>query len=606
MSATDIPNKITGSFKRLSDKNLPDPFALEKHLVKGFTKFCRSEIRNEGITNFVTTIGKTIKNRDLVFSPDRTLGQELDTRAKRLGDQTYLNFNNVKYSFSQINESAARVAQYLNDNDITEGGTVGLLLPNLAAYLEIFFGTQRIGACVVPTNTALVDDGLAYIINNAGMSVLFTTTDHLDELERIKNKIEAPLTIIVVPNVDEADFSTNKKLSTRLSKNSYRSYIDVMKSEPQTTPKADISPDSTSMLMYTSGTTGYPKGVVYSYGTSQAKMTRMVAHLILEKGDIYFTCLPLFHANALIVTSLSCLYGDCEIALSSRFSARNFWQEVRDSGATVFNTLGSMIAILMKQPKNNLDGAHNVRRVISSACPAELWIDFEKRFNVKLSESFGAVDGGGIVTMNVGNAPVGSIGKPLGKTEWRLVDKEDNDVPVGEPGELIHFVGDTGSGKVNYHNNKKASSEKTKNGWVYSGDLLRADKSGFLYFVGRNSDSMRCGGENVSAMEVESAINKFEGVLECAAFGVPSELAEDDIMVVLQPQEGVTVDPAEVHAFIQGKLAKFAIPKYIRVVEQLPKTETHRIIKHKLKKDGITDDTWVNTPKESKKNTTPA
>ncbi|PCJ39122.1 MAG: AMP-dependent synthetase [Moraxellaceae bacterium] len=598
MLVSDLQSRLKGSFKHLLDNSLPDPFALEKQLAKGVGKFFRSEIKNEGISNFANTLYQTVKKRDLVFSPDRTLGQELDVRAQRLGEKAHLSFKNKKYSYAHFNTEAAKVAGYLADNGIGEGASVGLLLPNLPAYLEIFYATQRVGACAVPTNTALIDDGLAYIINNAGMTVLFTVTDHLDELERIKDKIEAPLTIVVVPNVDETDFATNAKITKRLKKNNYPSYLEVVKAEPQPTPKSDISPDSTSMLMYTSGTTGHPKGVVYSYGTSQAKMIRMVAHLLVDANDIYYTCLPLFHANALLLTCFSCLYSDAEIALSSKFSARLFWQEIRESKATVFNTLGTMIAILMKQPINEIDGQHNVRRVISAACPAELWIEFEQRFNVKLTESFGAVDGGGISTMNVGNAPVGSIGKPMGGTKWRLVDDKGNDVPVGEPGELIHFVGTSDRGRVNYHNNEKASSEKTRDGWVYSGDLLRADKEGFLYFVGRNSDSMRCGGENVSAMQVESAINQFDTVLESAAFAVPSELAEDDIMVVVQPQEGKKVDPAELHIFVQSKLAKFALPKYIRVVDQLPKTETHRIIKHQLKKAGITSDTWVYTPKK--------
>jgi crotonobetaine/carnitine-CoA ligase len=152
---------------------------------------------------------------------------------------------------------------------------------------------------------------------------------------------------------------------------------------------------------------------------------------------------------------------------------------------------------------------------------------------------------------------------------------------------------------VKYHRNQQASEQKTRSGWVYSGDLLRADAQGFLYFVGRNTDSMRCGGENISALEVESAVNKYDSVLESAAYAIPSELAEDDIMIAVQAKEGATLKPEQLYRFLQEKLARFAWPKYIRVVKELPKTETHRIIKHLLKQEGVTADTWI-APKSGK------
>ncbi len=530
----------------------------------------------------------TVKARDLVFEPDRSLGEELELRAQRNAMRTFLTFEGDSISYWNLNSAAARVAQFMLDQQIREGDTVGILMPNLPAYLEIFFATQRIGACVVPINTSLKGEGLSYIINNAGISMVFTVASLVPELERIQDRIAQSLTIIIVP-----EHRGNNVSDDELEGRAYIHYKKVLETLTSTAPKSDISRETNSMLMYTSGTTGYPKGVVYSYGVSQLKVIRLIAHLLVTEDDIYYTCLPLFHANALIITLLSSLYGNAQIALSRKFSAKNFWKEVRESHATIFNTLGTMIAILMKQPADPADGQHQVRRVVSAACPAELWEDFENRFKVKLTESFGAVDGGGIMTMNVGNAPVGSIGKPMGGVEWRLIDERGKDVEAGEAGELIHYVGDTPRGQVKYHNNEQASSEKTREGWVYSGDLMRADKDGFLYFIGRNTDSMRCGGENVSALEVETVINQFEAVLESAAYGVPSELAEEDIMVAVQAKLGCKVNPEELHKYLQDKLAKFAIPKYIRIVDQLPKTETHRIVKHVLKEEGLTEDTWT-------------
>jgi len=578
---------MTHSAPKVASVSKPRPMALKKFLAAGVGRFVMNEMKNEGVPNCLKTIGGTIRKKELAFSPERTLGEELETRADRLGNRTFLSFEGQKMSYSRLNSSAANVAQFMLDNGLKEGDSVGLLMPNIPAFLQVFFATQRVGACAVPTNTSLKDEGLAHIFNNAGITMLFTVASLLPEVERIKDQIEKKVHIVLVPEFE------NEPAESVVNGVEYTPYQQALLTPSKACAKTDIGADTNSMLMYTSGTTGLPKGVVYPYGTSQAKMLRVLAHLLVKEDDIYYTCLPLFHANALMVTVVSSLYANAQVVLSRKFSARNFWKEIRESNATVVNTLGTMIAILMKQPEHSLDGVHHIRRVVSAACPADLWQGFETRFNVKLTESFGAVDGGGITTMNVGNAPVGSIGKPLGKTKWRLVDTLGNDVPTGEPGELIHYVGQTKRGKVTYHNNEKASAEKTRDGWVYSGDLLRADDEGFLYFVGRNTDSMRCSGENISALEVETAINKHEQVLESAAYAIPSDLAEDDVMVAVQAKEGAEVNPEELYEFVKHKLPKFAWPKYIRLVEQLPKTETHRIVKHILKKEGVTADTWL-------------
>ncbi len=582
-----IQEQVTCLETKVKTASKPRPMALKKFLAAGLGRFVINEIKNEGVRNCLKTIGGSIKKKELFFSPERTLGEKLESQAERLANKTFLLFEGKKITYSQLNDSAASVAQFMINNGVKEGDSIGLLMPNIPAFLQVFFATQRMGACAVPTNTSLKDEGLAHIFNNAGITMLFTVASLLPEVERIKDKVNKKVHIVLVPEFE------NEPENAAIEKIEYSPYQIALHTPSKSPAKIDIAANTKSMLMYTSGTTGLPKGVVYPYGTSQAKMLRVLAHLLVKEDDIYYTCLPLFHANALMVTVVSSLYANAQVVLSRKFSARNFWAEINESKATVVNTLGTMIAILMKQPVNPSDGVHNLRRVVSAACPADLWQEFETRFNVKLTESFGAVDGGGITTMNVGNAPIGSIGKPLGKAPWRLVDAQGKDVVNGEPGELIHYVGKVKRGQVTYHNNDKASAEKTRDGWVYSGDLLRADENGFLYFVGRNTDSMRCAGENVSALEVEMAINKYEMVLECAAYAIPSELAEDDIMVAVQAQAGVAIEPDKLHEFVKNKLAKFAWPKYIRVVDQLPKTQTHRIVKHILKKEGVTEDTWV-------------
>jgi len=258
-----------------------------------------------------------------------------------------------------------------------------------------------------------------------------------------------------------------------------------------------------------------------------------------------------------------------------------------------------MIPILMKQPLQPNDRDNRVRLVLTAACPADIWAKFEERFGVTIWEGYGAVDGGGLIIMNIGNAPKGSIGKPLG-AEVRIVDENGNDAPVGTAGELISKVrekkekdGKSGkSGGVEYFKNPEATSKKIKDGWLHTGDYVYQDEKGYLYFVGRDTETMRRRGENVSTYEVELEILKYPAVQECAVYAVPAELGEDDIMTSVVLVENQTLDPKELIEFLEDKLAYFAIPNYVRVMDELPKTETHRVIKKKMQEIGVTEDTW--------------
>lgn len=550
-------------------------------LLRGLKNFAVAEVRNEGCASFVRTFGASIRARDLRFVPNRTFGEELAVRAQRHGNRIFLEFEGQRYSYRDLDHRAACVAEALSMLAVRRGGTVGMFLPNLPAFLEIVFASQRVGACAVPINTALKDEGLRYILDHSRVDVLFTTPSLVPAYEQVQPRLRKPPALVIVPE-HESELGSAHGIP----------YGELLQATPQAAPDGAIPPELPSFLMYTSGTTGHPKGVVYSYGHSQAKLARLSAHLFLTADDIYYTCLPLFHANALMVTVFHSLFAGAQVALARRFSASHFWRDVRASRATIFNTIGTMIAILMKGAPDPLDGSHSVRKVLSAACPAHLWIPFQERFKVALWEVYGAVDGGGFATFNLGNAPAGSIGKPLLSSAYRLVDEAGQDVPVGTPGELVHYVGSRKHARVEYHEDATATRAKVRDGWVHSGDLLRRDAAGYLYFVGRKTDSMRCRGENVSALDVENAVDAHPDVLESAAFGVPSEMGEQDVMIVVQPRNGCRIDPAGLNAFLSSQLPRFAVPKYIRVVAELPKTGTHRTIKHVLEEAGVTLDTW--------------
>lgn len=539
------------------------------------------------------TLGATLRKararKTLTFARDWTFARLLEWAAERYGDRPFLEFAGTTLTFSELNARANRLARGLAAAGVEPGHGVALMMGNHPDFLEIFFAIQKVGAYAVPVNVQLVGDGLQYVLEHSGVSVVFLDDAATEKLGPLRDRLTGIRTYY------RAGASMGAERAAAGSEGPAADWLrpsDTLRSVADASNLGvEPAPESPALLMYTSGTTGLPKAVATPHGNTGLKKLGFASRVFFGPTDKLYTCLPLFHANALMVTTMQALWVGIPVALGVRFSASRFWKEVAESGATSFNALGAMIPILLKTPPSEFDRAHRVRRVLSSACPAGDWEPFEQRFGVRLWEAYGAVDGGGFIVFNAGNAPVGSIGKPSFGAKYRLVDDAEQDVPDGQVGELIFYAGRDRDARVDYFKNAEASEAKMRDGWLRTGDLMRRDAKGYLYFVGRNTDSMRRRGENVSAYEVEKQVNSHPDVLESAAFGVPSELGEDEVMVCVTPVPGHRVDPAALRAYLGERLPKFAVPTYLEVLDALPKTETHRVMKSALKARGVTSAT---------------
>ena len=545
-------------------------------LVRSLLKFFKDEMSRG---TFIANFRSMTKTQDI--AEDMSWAELSEEKARKYGDRVFLIYEDKEFTFRQMDENANRAANYFLSLGGGKGKGIAIMMGNCPQYLDVYIGSQKIGMYSVPTNTSLRGDSLLYILNHSDAEFIVIDEEFLDIYNKIADRIENIKTVIVNrPSAAGASPLSQGMLSLS----------DAYSQSPQK-PNVKYDKNDVCFILYTSGTTGLPKGVMYRYGKTTVKILSIPANSFYKESDILYTCLPLFHGNALWLCVTLGMHCGCKVVLGRKFSASRFWDDIRKYKVTEFNTIGAMIPILMKQPSRENDRINNVRFTFSAGCPVDDWEKFEKRFGIKIYEGYGAVDGGSKSIMNMGDAPLGSIGRPLPNTVYRLVDNNGNDVPDGTPGQLI-FESKGKKKSVEYFKNEKAGNDKLRGGWIYTGDLVKRDKNGYLYFVGRNAEFMRIKGENVSAYEVEHTIQKHPSVVEAAVYAVPSELAEDEIMACVSLVEGHTLKEADLIESLKEDLAKFAVPRFVKIVKEFPKTETQRIIKKELEKLGVTAGTY--------------
>jgi carnitine-CoA ligase len=499
--------------------------------------------------------------------------QVIRGHAAKQPKEIWLKWKDGGYTYADVLSNAQRAANGLVALGVKPGERVAIMMGNRPEFLWVHFGINFIGAHSVPINTSQRGATLQHILANSDSVAVVFEESLRDAVLSVKDKVPTLRATVV------ADGAAGGGVDTTLEK-----LLDHADREPD----VDVTEPSAAVgMMYTSGTTGPPKGVVAT-GYDMGPLQTVFGAIGVKPGETMYTALPLFHGNALLISAIGSISIGAKLALAEKFSASRFWDDCRKYDAVEFNTLGGMISILMKQPAKPNDRDNPVRVVLSAACPANVWKEFEDRFGVRLVEFYGMVDSPGFLLNDVGK--VGSMGKPIGGVEFRVVDDDEKPLPAGKVGELV-FRHPKGALTL-YYKLPDATSEAYRGGWFHSGDLAEYDADGFYYFRGRKKASMRRRGENISAWEIESVLNEHPKILESAAYAVPSELGEDEVMVAVVIRPGEKLRPGEVLDFCQGRMAHYAVPRYVDFVEEIPKTGTHRVQYGILRERGITPTAW--------------
>jgi crotonobetaine/carnitine-CoA ligase len=502
----------------------------------------------------------------------------LERHARSKPDDTFAMFEGgERWTFAQTLEQVASLAGNLHELGIRKGDHVVLVLPTSPLALRTMFAINYLGAVYVPVNPALRGSSLEHVLHNAGAALAVV---HDSVIDRV---------LAAAPPMLKAIVASTDQVAPRSDVTIHGVSALTKPGSPPPEPAKPIRPFDTQSIIYTSGTTGRSKGVLSSYMHAYS-CVGPDAWNCLTPHDRQLLHMPLFHIGGAFIATVSLCVGG-SIGVVSHFRTEAFWDQVRELGVTSAFLLGAMATFLLKQPPDRNDRDHPLRMVfivpLGQSGPS-----FGERFGVDVFTLFNMTE---ICTPLISRAnptKPNICGRPRAGVEIRLVDENDCIVQEGEVGQLILRTDAPWAMNHGYNNNPQATADAWRNGWFHTGDAFIRDRDGDYRFVDRLKDAIRRRGENISSYEIEVELLSHPSVREAAAIPVPSEFSEDDVLVALAPAVSASIEPEEIIRHLEPRMAHHMIPRYIRVMAELPKTPTAKVEKHALRAEGVTADTW--------------
>jgi crotonobetaine/carnitine-CoA ligase len=512
------------------------------------------------------------------LTPASTLGDALRQAAREAPTRPLLRMAQGEWSVAELDRQSDRLARGLRDLGVAPGHTVSVMLPNVPEFVVAWFALAKLGAVMAPVNTAFTGQALVNAIELVQSRVLIAH-DSLAAQWRAARPALTQLRQVLV--IGAAAAVAGEQRFEQVPRDA----------RADDAPWPEVRPSDLCLLLYTSGTTGRSKAVMLAHRFVMSQGAAFAEQLGLRADDVLYCPYPLFHLDASVLTVAPALVLGAVAAIGARFSVSRYWDEMRAFRATVFDFMGATLTMLYKQPASPRDRDHQAR--LGWGVPMPAWADdFEQRFGCRLVEIYGSTEVGLIMAPPQGEPRrPGSCGRigPLWQAE--LHDAEGFAVPAGQPGELVVRPLAPDALLRGYWAMPEATLAALRDQWFHTGDVMRQDADGHFYFVGRTKDMVRRRGENISAAEVEQGLESHPAVREAAVFGVPSELTEEEVMACVVRQPGATLDAAALAAHARGTMARFMVPRYIRFMDELPRTPTDKVEKFRLAAQGITADT---------------
>ena len=468
-----------------------------------------------------------------------------------------------QFTYSQFADAVSRTAALLAGEGVAKGDVVSLLMPNSVEYVIAYFACWRLGALAGPINSHLKEQEISYVVSNSEAKALLVGSEFLPVINQLR---DLPTLNAVILFDDEAQATRN---FTKVE------------------ATAAVTLDDEAIIIYTSGTTGKPKGCLLTHGNLVANARQISQWLGFNESDRLLTMMPLFHMNAVSVTTMSALYAGGSSVVSPKFSASRFWQIISDYQITSFGSVATMLSMLLTTYSEGVPAGLQTEQLRFAMCgsapvPAETIKRFEETFHCLVIEGYGLSESTCRSTFNPPdeNRRAGSCGLPIGN-EMRVVDDDDTEVADGQLGEIVLRGDNVLKG---YYKNPEATAVAFRNGWFHTGDIGYRDSEGFYFIVDRKSDMIIRGGENIYPREIDEVLYQHPAVSAAAVVGVPDDLYGEEVAGFVVLRDGGEASERELIEFCKARLADYKCPKTIRFVKDIPKGPTGKLLKRELAK----------------------
>jgi acyl-CoA synthetase (AMP-forming)/AMP-acid ligase II len=492
---------------------------------------------------------------DIKWMPDL-----LRNQARANPDQTFVRLGERSLTYGEFDARTDELAGGFADIGVKPGDVVSVFLPNCIEFLEAWWGILKAGGVLGPVNPAYTGTEASWVIKHAEAVAVVTTSAGAATLEG--HDLGGVRETVVI------DGELN---------------LDAVAARGSGAPDVTRELDDLAHILYTSGTTGSPKGAMLSHRNEIVNAVQAGELLPLGPGDRLGMLLPLFHANAQVATTLVPMLLGLEVVMWERFSASKFWDTVAEYEPVSISAVPTILAAVLAA-ENAPTGPTSLRYVICGAAPlsAELMTAFEERFGIRILEGYGLTETTCVSSLNpfYGDRKVGSIGLPVRGQEMKIVNDKGERVSSGDFGEIVIKGSNVMQG---YLKNEEATTDSIRDGWLFTGDVGYVDDDGYFFIVDRSKDMIIRGGENIYPREIEEVLYAHGEILEVAVIGVPHEVRGEEVLAIVAPKPGVELDPEQLAAYAAERLAKYKLPREFVIRDELPKTPTGKISKGPLR-----------------------
>jgi long-chain acyl-CoA synthetase len=490
----------------------------------------------------------------------RNLATNLLETARRHGDRPALKLDDVELTYAALDGASAHVAGLLRERGIGPGDRVGIMLPNVPYFPVIYYGVLRAGAVVVPMNVLLKGREVAFYLGDSGAKAVFAWHGFAEAAQAGAQEAGAELILVEPGKAEEM----------------------IGAAEPVTEP-ADRAGDDTAVILYTSGTTGKPKGAELTHDNLFKNVEVMRGVFGFSDDDVVLGALPLFHSFGQTCGMNAAVAGGACLTLLPRFDPGKALEILERDGVTVFEGVPTMYGALLHDPGRESADLSKLRLCVSggASLPVELMRAFEDAFGAIILEGYGLSETSPVASFNHPDRErkPGSIGTPIEGVEMKVVDEDDNEVAAGEVGEIVIRGHNVMKG---YWERPEATQDCMRGGWFHTGDMARVDEDGYFFIVDRKKDLIIRGGYNIYPREVEEVLYEHPAVREAAVVAVPHDELGEEVGAAVALKDGESVDASELQSYVKEQVAAYKYPRHIWFVDELPKGPTGKILKREI------------------------